>query len=130
MSATLLDANVLIALVVAEHEHHEIAAHWAANTPRIALCPTVQGALMRFLLRVGESRQSARAVLAAFTADERCDFWPDDIPYGAVDLGHVTGHRQVTDAYLAAIARHHKAKIATLDHGFASVLPDVVELIV
>jgi predicted nucleic acid-binding protein len=31
----------------------------------------------------------------------------------------LTGHRQITDAYLVALAIHHKGKLATLDRGFS-----------
>jgi len=51
----LLDANVLIALTVAEHEHHDRASRWVAGIERFALCPVVEGALVRFLVRVGET---------------------------------------------------------------------------
>jgi predicted nucleic acid-binding protein len=35
----------------------------------------------------------------------------------------------VTDAYLAALARHHGGKVATLDEPFAKLYPDDVVLI-
>ena len=54
-SDLLLDANVLIALTVQEHEHHERSAVWAATVDRFAVCPIVEGALVRFLVRLGES---------------------------------------------------------------------------
>ena len=41
-------------------------------------------------------------------------FWPDDIGYADASLRGVIGHRQVTDAYLAALAEHHGAVVATL----------------
>ncbi|MDQ3528256.1 MAG: hypothetical protein M3424_10365, partial [Actinomycetota bacterium] len=50
----LLDANVLIALVVTDHEHHARAAAWMSPGRRFAVCPVTQGALVRFLLRQGE----------------------------------------------------------------------------
>jgi uncharacterized protein len=37
----------------------------------------------------------------------------------------VLGHRQVTDAYLAALARHHHGKLATFDKGLAALHSDV-----
>jgi predicted nucleic acid-binding protein len=50
----LLDANVLIALVVAEHVHHDAAAEWlSASDETFATCPITQGSLIRFLLRRG-----------------------------------------------------------------------------
>ncbi|REM93644.1 VapC toxin family PIN domain ribonuclease, partial [Mycobacterium tuberculosis] len=46
----LLDANVLIALVVAEHVHHDAAADWLmASDTGFATCPMTQGSLVRFL---------------------------------------------------------------------------------
>lgn len=33
----------------------------------------------------------------------------------------VIGHRQVTDAYLVALARHHGGRLATLDRGLAAL---------
>ncbi|WP_219069961.1 PIN domain-containing protein [Candidatus Mycobacterium methanotrophicum] len=59
MTTYLLDASVLIALTVAEHEHHERATRWAAGIEYFAICPIVQGALLRFLLRMGESVHDA-----------------------------------------------------------------------
>ena len=39
------------------------------------------------------------------------------------------GHRQVTDAYLAAPARKHGGRMATLDRGLAALHLDVADLI-
>jgi predicted nucleic acid-binding protein len=56
-------------------------------------------------------------------------FWPDDLAYQTVRWHGVIGHRQVTDAYLAALARHHQGKLATFDKGLVVLHPDVaVEL--
>lgn len=125
----LLDANALIALVVADHEHHSKAARWAARAGELALCPVVEGALVRFLVRLGESSATAGAILSDLYASPRCAFWPDSISYTAAALGHVAGHRQVTDAYLAALARSRGARLATLDRALVAALPDVTELI-
>jgi len=124
---TLLDANVLIALVVAEHVHHDAAEAWLASTEaRFATCPFTQTALARFLVREGWSGRDAAAVLAALTAHPRHAFWPADLGADAVDWNRVDGHRQVTDAYLAALARARKGKLATFDRGLAAVHSDVV----
>lgn len=125
----LLDANALIALVVADHEHHAPAAQWAAGVDRIALCPIVEGALVRFLVRVGEGQATAVAILSALYRSGRCDFWEDALSYEAVELGHVVGHRQVTDAYLAGVAKSRGGRLATFDRSLAGALPDHAELI-
>ncbi len=36
-------------------------------------------------------------------------------------LAGAIGHRQVTDAYLVALARHHHGRLATLDKGLAAL---------
>ncbi len=125
----LLDANALIALAVTDHEHHERAAVWAAEVTRVALCPIVEGSLVRFLVRIGESHATAVAWLSAMVASPRCEFWEDSISYTTADLGHVIGHRQVTDAYLAALATSRGGRLATFDQGLATALPESVILI-
>ncbi|WP_249011342.1 TA system VapC family ribonuclease toxin [Conexibacter sp. DBS9H8] len=130
MSAShLLDANALIALVLADHEHHERAGAWMATVDRVALCPIVEGALIRFLIRVGESHATATAVLRELYASPRCAFWPDSISHTSADLGHVLGHRQVTDAYLTSLAAAHDARLATFDRALAGTFPNRVDLI-
>lgn len=120
----LLDANVLIAMTVAEHEHHERVSAWLATVDRIALCPVVEGALVRFLIRIGESVDAAQEILRSLQANARCEFWLDDVSYADADLSHVRGHRQVTDAYLAALAASRDgALLVTLDAGLARDRP-------
>ena len=114
----LLDANVLIAMTVAEHEHHVRVSRWLSTVDRdrVALCPAVEGSLIRFLVRIGEAVDAAQAVLRSLHANPRCEFWPDDLSYAGADLSHVRGHRQVMDAYLAAlVATRDGALLATLD---------------
>lgn len=126
----LLDANVLIALTVAEHEHHERVSAWLAGVDRVALCPVVEGALVRFLVRIGERPTVAKELLRRLHADPRCDFWPDDVSYADADLDHVQGHRQVTDAYLLALAAAHDGgRVATLDGGLSRIDPSLVLLV-
>jgi toxin-antitoxin system PIN domain toxin len=120
----LLDANVLIALTVQEHEHHERASIWASTLDSFATCPIVEGALVRFLVRLGESAITAVEVIHRIRKLPASEFWPDSISYADIDLGHVVGHRQVTDAYLVGLARSHAAALATLDEGLANLLPD------
>jgi uncharacterized protein len=120
----LLDANVLIALTVQEHEHHKRATIWASTVDSFATCPIVEGALVRFLVRLGESAITAAEVIQRIRDLPACEFWPDSISYADIDLGHVVGHRQVTDAYLVSLARSQAAALATLDDGLASLLPD------
>ena len=125
MTTYLLDANVLIALTVAEHEHHARTSAWVSGVDRFAVCPVVEGALVRFLVRIGESAGVAQQVLRAVQALPRCEFWPDSQSYAESDLRHVHGHRQVTDAYLVSLAAGRAGStLATLDERLARSLPD------
>lgn len=126
----LLDANVLIALVVTEHVHHDAAAEWlSASDTEFATCPITQGSLVRFLLRTGQSTSTARDVVSAIGKADRHEFWPDSVSFADVELSGVVGHRQVTDAYLAELARARNGQLATLDSGLAHLHSDVAVLI-
>ncbi|MCU0813057.1 MAG: PIN domain-containing protein [Burkholderiaceae bacterium] len=130
-ATTLLDGNVLVALVTSTHVHHRPAQAWFASGDHpFATCPITQGTLVRLLMRLGDlSAGDALAVLAGVTMHPRHRFWADDLDYAQVSLRGLVGHRQVTDAYLAALARRHRGRLATFDAGLAALHADVaVEL--
>lgn len=128
--SVLPDANVLIALVVAEHVHHDAAEAWLeGSADRFATCPLTQGSLVRLLVRESQPAETARALVAAVAADPRHDFWPDDVSYQDVRMAGVVGHRQVTDAYLAQLARAHGGRLATFDQGLAKSHSDIADLV-
>lgn len=128
----LLDANVLVALADAAHVHHDEAVRWfTGSSVPFATCPITQGALLRLLLRlqtVGDASSAAK-VLAGFASHPRHRFWPADLDCASLSWNGVMGHRQVTDAYLAALARHNGGRLATLDSGLAALHSDVAVLI-
>ncbi len=127
MTTYLLDANVLIALTVREHEHHERCTTWLAGlggADHFSTCPILEGALVRFLVRAGESSATAQAVVRAVAAHERQVFWPDTVSYADVDLGTVHGHRQVTDSYLVGLVSSRSGTLATLDEALARRHPE------
>ena len=129
MSKTpLLDANVLIALSFTDHFHHELATDWLeTHKARFATCPITQAALVRFTLRnTPNGAETARQLLGEITSMNGHEFWPDDLPCAALPWRQIMGHRQVTDAYLVSLAKHHGGRLATLDESLASVFPDAV----
>jgi uncharacterized protein len=130
MPAVLLDANVLIALVVEDHVHHVLAETWFTSSGTgFATCPITQGSLMRLLIREGQSAESARSVLQEIAASPQHEFWPDNASYHDIPVAGIIGHRQVTDAYLAHLARSYSARLATFDQALAKLHPDVADLI-
>lgn len=128
--SVLLDSNVLIALVVVDHVHHDATEAWFADLAEpYATCPITQGALIRLLVRHGATAEQARRVLAGVSAAEAHEFWPDELGYGQVAMTGVIGHRQVTDAYLAALARDRGGHLATFDKGLMALHPDVARMV-
>ncbi len=127
---TLLDANVLIALLVADHVHHDAAETWfGASRDPFATCPITEGALVRLLVREGVAARTAQRMLDTLAAHPRYEFWADDATYRDVPLGEVVGHRQVTDTYLVHLARSRGARLATMDRGLADQHGEVVDLV-
>lgn len=129
-SVYLLDANVLIALADVNHVHHSRAAQWFRPDVRFATCPITQGALLRHYLRLSgnPSIGAAKGLLAGFLALPLHEFWPDDVSYIDIPVRGVVGHRQVTDAYLVALAQRHGGVLATTDAGIAAIHPGVLLL--
>jgi uncharacterized protein len=127
----LLDGNVLVALVSSTHIHHASAQAWfAGHAAAFATCPITQGTLMRLLLRLEEfSLPAALEVLHGISSHPRHRFWADDLSYGDIAWQGVIGHRQVTDAYLASLARHHQGRLVSFDSGLAALHPDVAVLL-
>lgn len=123
----LLDGNVLYALIDEAHVHHAPAKQWfVGHKGGFATCPITQGTLLRLAMRLGgHSAEQALAVLDAVTAHAGHHFWPDALAYSQIRWHGVMGHRQVTDAYLAALARHQGGKLASFDKGLVALHPDV-----
>ena len=130
MPAVLLDANVLIALVVEDHVHHAPAEAWfIASKTGFATCPITQGSLMRLLIREGQTAESARSILQEIMANSRHEFWPDNASYHDIPTAGIIGHRQVTDAYLAHLARSSSGRLVTFDEALAKLHSDVTDLL-
>jgi toxin-antitoxin system PIN domain toxin len=127
---SLLDANVLIALVVNDHVHHASAEVWFSGlADGFATCPVTQGSLIRLLVREGQTADAASSVLRGVAGHPRHEFWPDDVAYTDVPTAGIIGHRQVTDAYLAQLARRRAARLATFDRALTKLHADVAELV-
>lgn len=130
MTTYLADGNLLVALTVVDHIHHDAALAWfVQDEPTLATGPITEGTLLRFLLRAGRPASEAVAVLEAIRSQDWHRFWPDAIPYEGSQLSGVIGHRQVTDAYLVALARHNTGQLATLDRGLAALHRQHVHLV-
>lgn len=124
----LLDVNVLIALLDADHSLHGRAIEWLADHARLgwASCPITQNGCVRVMSHPGYPNPvPVRAVmerLAEAATSSFHAFWPDDISLldaHVVDSARIHGPRQLTDLYLLALAVRHKGRFVTFDHSVA-----------
>ena len=130
-SRFLLDVNVVLTLLDPQHVFHDAAHQWAERDPgaRWLTCPLVQNGALRVASQPAYSERlgtasAVREVLAAFCADPRHEFCPDDV--SLLDAAHLARPElltsaRVTDLYLLALARHHDARLATFDRRIPAV---------
>ena len=121
----LLDVNVLVALFDPAHIHHESAHRWfsEAREGGWATCPMTENGLVRVISNPaypGRRTTVADAVsrLRRFAGSDAHTHWVDDVSIlgeGTFDASHLTGHREVTDAYLLALCVQHDGALATFD---------------
>ena len=131
---TLLDANVLVALAVADPIFHPRArAHLMVKgaVRPFATCAVTQAAFLRVLMGAPHLVAPAQAfeILERIAAAAGHTFWSDGFSYLKVPREPLRGPRQLTDAWLAELARRKGAKLATFDKGLALAHPDVADLI-
>lgn len=133
MTTWLLDGNILIASAIASHIHHERVRRWrySTQTDFIASCSVTESTLLRLhmILATDRTSEAAWKALASLHAHPKHVFWTDDFSYLEVSHTRLSGHRQITDAWLAELARRKGAKFATLDEGLATLWPDVAVLV-
>ena len=129
----LLDVNLLVALAWPPHRFHEAAQKWFSHACRNgwATCPFTQAGFIRIISNPAVTAgaitpEQAVQTLCANLHHRRHRFWPAEIGYPrALEILGIplVGHRQVTDAYLLALAIHHQGKLATFDRALLSLLP-------
>ena len=120
----LLDVNVLIALLDADHTLHRRANEWFADDARggWASCPITENGCIRIMSHRGYPNSvpvvavTERLLQAA--ADRLHEFWPDDLSVldgGAVDPTRIHGPRPISDVYLLALSVQHGGRFVTFD---------------
>jgi len=129
----LFDGNLLVAMSLADHPHHERVRRWRAATTSdtIASCPITEGTLLRLHMQYGKDKSApaAWAALASIHAHPRHVFWPEGFSYTEIDPTRITGHRQITDSWLAELARRKNGKLATLDAALSVLWPESTFLV-
>lgn len=122
----LLDVNVLIALLDADHASHDSAIDWFTKHAREgwASCPISQNGCIRIMSNAGYPNplpvQAVVARLGEASHQDIHEFWPDDVSLlnaDVVDSTRIHGPRQLTDLYLLALAVQHDGRLVTFDSG-------------
>ena len=131
MKTALLDLNILTALLWPAHEHHVTAHRWFStrSNGRWATCPLTQLGFVRIVTNPAFSRDAlspvdAVALLAENLAHRDHEFWTEGLQAPAAVKGmepRLHGHRQLTDAYLLALAHQRKGVLATFDRGLPAL---------
>jgi toxin-antitoxin system PIN domain toxin len=120
----LLDVNVLIALLDADHSLHPRALKWFSGQAPAgwASCPITQNGCVRVMSHPGYPNPvPASAVMERLleAASSRVhEFWPDDITLldaRLIDPVRIHGPRQLTDVYLLALAVGRGGRFVTFD---------------
>jgi toxin-antitoxin system PIN domain toxin len=130
----LLDVNVLIALLWEEHPFHKRCAEWFAGVAKAgwATCPMTEAGCVRILSSpafTANPPSVASALRILQTATESATghhFWNDDLPLSALRARWSRGlsHKQITDAYLLALAIHHEGCVVTFDSKMRTLAGD------
>ena len=132
MTRALLDVNVLLALLDRDHVDHERAHAWLdANVAAgWASCPITENGFVRVIAQPRYpspvSPAEAIALLDRARKTELHEFWPCDVSVldqAVIDPARVHSPRQVTDAYLLALAVARGGSFVTFDR---AITPNAV----
>ncbi len=122
MSRALLDVNVLLALLDSDHVDHRRAQQWLDDGIGAgwASCAVTENGFVRILSqpRYPSPVPPAQGLALLRRARDAGDhaFWPCDVSVlDAVRPDRLLGARQVTDAYLLALAVAHSGRLVTFD---------------
>jgi toxin-antitoxin system PIN domain toxin len=122
--AALLDVNVLIALLDADHVSHATALAWFGEHAERgwASCPITQNGCMRVMSHPNypnaPSVSEVAVRLRSATSHRAHRFWADNVSLlddAVFDTSRVHGPRQLTDAYLLALAVANEGRFVTFD---------------
>lgn len=128
MTRALLDVNVLLALLDSDHVDHERVRQWLAADigEGWASCAITQNGFVRIVSqpRYPSPVPPAQAIntLARAAETEHHEYWPCSISLlddEFIDRSRLHGHRQVTDAYLLALATVNRGRFVTLDRSIS-----------
>ncbi len=125
----LLDVNVLVALLVPEHQHHTASMDWFTTEAfryGWATCGVTELGVIRVCAQLPGGawlpETTADRLLLLTAAGREYVFWPDALsPAIMPEVRAATTGRQITDRYLLGLARRHGGRLVTFECSFRSV---------
>jgi toxin-antitoxin system PIN domain toxin len=124
MPRALLDINVVIALLDQGHVLHRPASRWLERhlDHGWATCPLIENGVVRIMAQPAYPNPRPAALVARRLA-EAClhpshAFWPEPVSplqEGLILWERLLGPRQISDAYLLALASSQGGRFATFD---------------
>jgi toxin-antitoxin system PIN domain toxin len=124
----LLDVNVLVALLVPEHQHHAIAINWfssEAASAGWATCAVTELGVIRVCAQLSGGTWSPEAasdrLLMLMISNRGYVWWPDTVsPAVLPEVRSAGSAKQVTDRYLLGVARRNRGQVITFDRALAT----------
>lgn len=124
----LLDVNVLVALLVPEHQHHAIAINWfsgEAASAGWATCAVTELGVIRVCAQLSGGTWSPEAtadrLLMLMISNLGYVWWPDTVsPAVLPEVRSAGSAKHVTDRYLLGVARRNRGQIITFDRALAT----------
>src|SRR5580700_7384045 len=121
---SLLDVNVLIALIDPAHEFHGAAHAWFKRNRHNgwATCPITENGCLRIMGKPGYpfpglTVDRVRGILSELVQVEGHRFWPDSFSMLEASRFNLAdaGSKQLTDLYLVGLAISFDGRLATFD---------------
>ena len=128
MTRALLDINVLLALLDSDHVDHSRAHDWLGDQigGGWASCAITENGFVRVISQPRYpspvSPAEAMDLLSRACGSDHHEFWSCEVSLldaSIVDRSRLHGPRQVTDAYLLALAMAHDGRFITFDRSLS-----------
>lgn len=124
----LLDVNVLVALFVTDHEHHELALNWfaaQAATGGWATCAVTELGVIRVCAQLSGGdwppEVTADRLLMLTASNREYVWWADAVsPAVLPEVRSASKAKYVTDRYLLGLARRNGGQLVTFDRQLAA----------
>jgi uncharacterized protein len=133
MVVGLLDVNVLVALLVPEHEHHALALNWfsSAAAQGWATCTVTELGVIRVCAQLHGGtwppEATADRLLMLIVSNQGYVWWPGTVsPAVLPEVRSAGTAKHVTDRYLLGLARRNGGRLVTFDRALAIAGKDAV----